>query len=894
MGVDIADVNLDGHPDIFVVDMLSRSSAWRKRQTPAQSDYINLPGEVENRPQSLRNTLQIARGDGTYAEVAGFAGVAGSEWAWQPLFIDTDLDGYPDLLITTGHMRDVQDRDAGATIQTRERAYGSITNAAERRKLFVGDRIANLGIYPALNTPIVAYRNRGDLTFEDKTDQWGTDQPGVHHGIAMADFDGDGDLDFVVNNLNGPAALYRNNADAPRVAVRLMGLSPNSQAVGAIVALKGGAVPEQRQEVVLGGRYLSGSDPLLVFAAGTNHAPMTLVIRWRKGQRRELIDIQAGRLYEIQEDPLLDSIVSTRQPARNETWFTDLSSQLNHTHTETLFDDFERQPLLPHRLSQTGPGVAWIDWDSDGWEDLAMGGGTESLLGVYRNDQHGGFRLLTNFPAARNQIALAASGRQLFVAESNYRDAQTNGAAIGFYGAGISPTPILSASTNPISALALGDFDGDGDLDLFAGGKSAPGRWPEPAASVLLRNQDGHFNPIRTFEKLGVVTSALWTDLNGDGFPELVVASEWSSLKIFRNEHGELTAWDPEVTWGNTSSHPTLKLSALTGWWLGLAAGDFDGDGHLDLIAANWGLNSEHRASLERPALLVAGDWTGDGVLALVETTFDLSRNALTPIRPLPELLNGLPFLKGRFPSHRAFSEATLDEVLGPEGAHGRAFQAVELRSLVLLNRGDHWEARALPVEAQLAPAFTPVVADFDGDGQEDVFLSQNFFATRPGVSRLDAGRGLLLRGDGRGNFSVVPAQESGILVYGEQRGAATADFDHDGRPDLVVTQNGAATRLFRNANARPGLRIRLNGPPGNPDAIGAIIRLRNGIFTGPARELHAGSGVGSHDGAVTVLAMPVGAPSATELLVRWPGGRNSTVPIPAASSEVRVSIDRP
>lgn len=894
MGVDVADVNGDGRPDLFVVDMLSRLPSWRKRQMPAQSDYVNLPGLITNRPQSLRNTLQVARGDGSYAEVAEYAGLAAAEWAWQPIFLDVDLDGLPDLLITTGHMRDVQDRDTAAVVQARERGYESFTNLVERRKAFVGDRIANLGVYQPLNTPIVAFHNRGDMTFEDVTAQWGTDQPGVHHGIALADFDGDGDLDLIVNNLNGPAALYRNETAAPRVAVRLLGRSPNTQAVGATVTLLGGAVPRQRQEVVSGGRYLSGSDPLLMFAAGTNDPSMVLEVVWRDGARQEFHDIRAGRRYELQQAAAADRTVAPPAPAPGALAFTDVSDRLGHIHGEVLFDDFARQPLLPRRLSQAGPGVAWFDADGDGWEDLAVGGGTGGALAVFRNDQRGGFIPLTNRPMARDVVALASNGRKLFFAESNYEDARAQGAAVSFLAGSGMPQPVLTASTNAVGALALADFDGDGDLDAFVGGRVIPGRWPEPATSVLLRNDNGQFSQARSFDRLGLVTSAVWTDLTGDGFPELVVASEWGPPVIFRNDRGQLTPWDPEVARPGGPTAIPLRLSALTGWWSGVAAGDFDGDGQLDLILANWGLNSEYRASPERPALLVAGDWAGDGSLGIVETTFDPVRKALTPTRSLPELFGGLPFLAGRFPTFRAFSEATLAEVMGPPPAPAREYRAVELRSLVLLNRGGRFEAHPLPLAAQLSPSFTPVIADFDGDGREDVFLSQNFFATRPGVARLDAGCGLLLRGDGRGGFTAVAASESGLRVPGEQRGAAAADFDHDGRADLVVTQNGAATRLFRNATARPGLRIRLAGPAGNPEGIGAVLRLRSGDFTGPARELHAGSGVGSQDGAVAVLALPPGSPAASQLLIRWPGGREELMAIAPGTTELEVRPGRP
>jgi enediyne biosynthesis protein E4 len=869
MGVDMADLDLDGNPEVFVVDMLSRSSSWRKRQMAAQPDFSNLPGAITNRPQSLRNTLFRARSDGTYEEIANYAAVSAAEWAWQPLFIDVDLDGHLDLLVSTGHAHDVQDRDARVLVKAAQKNYAAITNAAERQRQFSNDLLANMHFYPKLATPIVAFRNQGDLKFEDATESWGTSQPGIHHGMATADFDGDGDLDLVINNLNEPAGLYRNESSAPRVAIRLKGQAPNTEAIGALLKLHGQGMPVQRHEIVSGGRYLSGCDPLIVFAAKETNSSMALEIRWRNGKVRTVADIRPNRLYEIAEDPSLDGSAQPAKAILHPKWFNDASGTLSHVHRDHLYDDFLRQPLLPWRLSQLGPGIAWADLDADGWEDLILGTGAGTTIAVFRNDQKAGFSLLTNAPFNQPlprdtstilSLPLRSGETALLAGLASYEDARTNTACLfQFDPKAGGPMAILKDLPSSVGPLALSDIDADGELDLFVGARVRPGRWPEAGGSVLLKGREGAWQAdpenSGSIASSNCVSSALWTDLNGDGYPELILAGEWSALRIYRNERGKLHIWNWPVRGGNSSSSEE-SLSRMTGLWSSITAGDFDGDGRLDLIAGNWGENGEQQASLERPLCLYAGS-NGNRSLTLVETVYDPVRGAYTASRPLEELGVALNFLAGKYPTHRAYSEATIDELLGSQNSAFHRFEAATLKTILLLNRTTHFEVRALPREVQFAPVFGICIADFNLDGSEDIFLAQNFFATRPGVPRLDAGRGLLLRGDGSGNFSTVAGSESGLLMYGEQRGAAVADFDHDGKPDLVVTQNAAATCLFRNASRRSGLRLKVTGPPKNPNALGAIVRLRCGSFLSAAREIRSGTGYWSQDAPVQILAYP-------------------------------------
>jgi hypothetical protein len=342
------------------------------------------------------------------------------------------------------------------------------------------------------------------------------------------------------------------------------------------------------------------------------------------------------------------------------------------------------------------------------------------------------------------------------------------------------------------------------------------------------------------------------------------------------------------VRWNWPVKTPSPQLSTLdqlTGWWNGVTTGDFDGDGRLDIVAGNWGRNSKYENFRARPLRTFFGEWTIPGVVDVFEAYEDPDLKKLVPWATY-RLARLLPWVAERFPTQTAFSTAGIDDLLGDRAKTAKVLEAVWLETTVFLNRGDHFEARPLPIEAQFSPAFGVNVADMDGDGNEDIFLSQNFFAVDGDTSRYDAGRGLWLAGDGRGGFRSVPGQESGVKVYGEQRGSAVSDYDGDGRVDLVVSQNGAETRLYRNAAARPGLRVRLAGPPGNPGGVGALIRLVSGQRTGPAREVHAGSGYWSQDSAVQVLAAP---PARAQLRVRWPGGREVSTELPAGVKEVAV-----
>lgn len=881
MGVAFGDIDRDGQTDFFVVDMLSRDPRLRKRQRWASQP---MPAAtVEERPQVMRNTLFLNRGAGRFAEIAPFAGVSASDWSWSPIFLDVDLDGYEDLLIGAGHFRDVQDSDAEARISAKQRNWDGFPNDAERQRAFTAELQEHYHLYPHLDLPVVAYHNRGDTTFEEVTDAWGLNHPAIHHGMAVADFDGDGIRDVVVNVLNGPAQLYHGESTGRPVVVRLRGRPPNTAGIGARITLSGGAVAEQSTEMAAGGGYESGSDPEVVLAGSDRESAMSLRVEWRQGGRSEITGIKAGRMYEIEEpasttaSPRKIAVESTTSP-----WFVDVSSRLNHRHAESAFNDFDQQPLLPFKLSGSGPAVAWVDLDDDGQEDLIIGGALGQPPAVLKNT---GTEPWKPWPGMETRgsadditglaIWPGAPGLSVIWGIARYENRKAGGLR-GFQSSrdGLRAAAGLPTYTNGVSVVALADLSGEGEWVLFAGGGAQPGAYPRGQPSELFRWNGANWQWTADVRCRGVlpsegrVTGAVWTDLTGDGRPELVLATEWGPVRAFQDRADGLFDITAEV-----------GLLPYTGWWRGLAVGDFNGDGRMDLVAGNWGLNSAYRATSSAPLVLAYGETSQPGITDLFETEWVNGRLALR--RPWATIAAAVPHIAERFQSVAAYSESTLEAALGERAPLTRRLQVTTLESYVFLNLGTVFEAHRLPREVQFAPVNAITVADFDGDGFEDLFLGQNDFTQPAEEFRVDAGMGLWLRGDGKGGFQPVPAAESGIAVTGEQRGCAAADFDNDGKADLVITQNNGPTRLLQNQRGKAGLRVRLQGPITNSRGVGAQLRIRTTAGLGPARELHAGSGSGSQDSLTSVLTSP-GIPQA--VWVRWPGGKITETPVPVAA----------
>ena len=884
MGADLADINNDGRLDFFAADMAATTHEKDHRGMAYSRALTNTADfGASGAPQYSRNVLYLGTGTGRFLEAAQLVGLGATDWTWSPRFEDLDNDGRIDCFCTTGMNREFQNADLRDRIILAES---------------LDVRMNIMRASPKLMEANLAYRNLGDLHFEEIGAAWGLNQRGVSYGSAFGDLDGDGDLDLVYANFEIGVTVLRNDSDTGhRLEVSLQGTRSNRFGVGATVRVESAMGTQVRTAVVVRG-YLSSSEPILHFGLGEDTTIDKLTVSWPSGQTQTFTHLSTDQKLTITEPAA--ALAPSDPPPVAPGQFAEVGQATGFSITphEGSRQEANPQPLMPLRFHHRGPALAIGDIDGDGRDDALLAGtsGDPAQVLLMQNDhfvmtdssslanrtlvEDGPVLLIDADGDGTTDVLLTRSGSALPLNAPDYQPQLFLNDGHGHFRPSPEALPPLAISAG---AAVAADFNHDGRLDFFLGGRLRPGQYPLPPRSALLVNHGGSFEDVTdtlapALRGVGMVSSALWSDVDGDGWPDLLLAIEWGQIKYFHNEQGR----------GFTDQSEAAGFAAAgTGWWTSLASADFNHDGQPDFVAGNVGLNTQYHATPEHPALLYHGNFV-PGRPQLVEAYYEGDK--LFPWRTRKELGSIVPSVLRLYPKNDQYARATLPDILGADKlATVRRFAATELRSGVFLSQPDHtYRFNPLPRIAQIAPFQGLAAGDFDGDGHPDIYALQNSFAPNPGVGRFDGGLSQLLRGDGHGQFTPVPPLESGLVVPGDAKALAVLDLDGDGWPDFLVTRNNSTTLAWHNVGlkGRNSVAVRLRGPAGNHTAIGSRIGLELSDGSTQTAEVTAGGGYYSQSAATVFLGWPEGnAPRG--LTVRWPDGVTTRHAVPASGGTI-------
>lgn len=816
MGNDVTDINNDGLVDVIAVDMMPESNYRKKMMTPANS-YVTYQNNdrFDYLYQFPRNTLQLNQGKNPntgqpiFSEVSFIAGVAQTDWSWTPMVTDFDNDGYRDMIITNGFPRDITDQDF--------LAYRNEVNA-------LMDKSMLLEYVPKVKLKNYAYKNKGKngaFEFDDVTDKWGITEPTTANGAAYADLDNDGDLDYVVNNINDSASVFQNNLvqqkpkESNFLRVKFKGNAKNIAGIGAWVEIQYADKQKIVYEHTPYRGYLSTVEPIAHFGLGTHTQITQLKVIWSNGSTQTLSNIKANQVISLEEKNATPPLPSVQLAKANQI-FTDITDKLkiDYKHDEEDYIDFNVQKLLPHKFSQFGPSLAVGDVNGDGTEDIFIGGAYHHKGKFLLQDKTGHFSPKDLLSGSDGEEKLSEDmGTLLF-------DADTDGDLDLYIVSGSSEFPATSPALqdrfyvndgkgnfllneNAIpkflksgSCVKAADYDHDGDLDLFVGGRLEPSAYPKPVSSYILRNDKGKFTDVTNnvapqLKNIGLICDVTWSDFDNDGWQDLVMAGEFMPITFLKNEKGVFSY----------AQKPNTSIADKIGWWNSITSGDFDNDGDIDYVVGNMGINSLMQASTEHPFRIYANDFNNDGFYDAIPTVYFKDQEGKPqefPYNTRDDLAKQFIQTRQRFQNYAKFSQATIKEILKPEELQkALVLSANWLKSSYVENKGaGQFEIKALPIQAQFAPVFGMIAQDFDQDGNLDILLAGNDFGVELGTGRNDALNGLLLKGNGNGNFTPISLEKSGYCVTGDAK-ALVKVMNPQGQLRTITSQNKNILRVF-------------------------------------------------------------------------------------------------
>lgn len=854
MGVDIADMNNDGFLDIYNADIeMEENYTYKTFQVSSQIEVVRALVNAGYGYQKHGNSLKLNNGNGTFSELARTAGVGVTDWAWSPFFTDFDNDGLKDLFVSTGYLQDF-------AIDETE-TYSKLRRACRIDDSTVYYELINALPRNVLNHPNFIYKNNGDLTFTDERDNWGIYVPSVSYGAASADFDLDGDMDVVCSNANDNPFLYRNNSEKVSnnnyLRINLIGYAKNLNGIGAKVKIYCGDSMQYVQQTNTRG-YISTGEHIIHFGIGKNAQVERIEVEWPDRKQQVLQNITANQVITIDHKNALPNQIPVAKPLP--VLFTDItnSSGLNYTHIENDYDDFLREFLLPHKMSISGPCIAVGDIDGNKLDDVFYGGsvGNPGKLFLQDKPQHfvlsgnqlpiqkqiqddGGALFFDTDNDGDNDLYLSSGGNESPANSSAYQDKLFINNGSGVFAEAQNRLPKINI---PKSCIQACDYDQDGDLDLFVGGRQFPGAYLHPVSSFILQNNKGIFTDVSNsiapdLKDIGMVTAALWTDFDNDHLMDLIICGDWMPVTILKNTGTKFE---------NIKNEQSLKQT--DGWWQSINGGDFDNDGDTDYLLGNFGTNrryintqsEKNGQNLPMEAFLYDFDQSGNQDLVLAYYQHD----NLYPVQLRERLLEQIPGYRKKMPSWDWYGKATITDIFGEALEQAIHKYAYEFRSCILQNNGKgKFDLLPLPTEAQMSVLMGSVIADFNSDGNLDILCHGNYYQTDIIMMRHDAGTGLLLTGNGDNTFKAVRSINSGYWSDGDARSMALINCG-SAPPIIAGGINSGKSHVYTWNNAKCIV-------PGN-DVVYYEVNYKNGKQY--KKESYTGSGYYSESSRVVII----------------------------------------